>query len=269
MVKRRTLLVMAAGLMVLAAQGFSAPEAQQRREVVVFAAASLKNALDESAAAWSRVSGEPLPKISYAASSALARQIEQGAPADLFLSADLDWMDHLANKHLIRNESRINLLAGRIALVAGKDTGFNFTLEPGADLLKALGEGKLAMANVEAVPAGRYGKAALDKLGLWDTVKGRIVQTDNVRVALLLVARGEAPLGIVYTTDATADPQVRVVATFPETTHPPIIYPAALTRDSTLPAAAGLLDFLKTPAAAQIFIRHGFGVLPPAARPAS
>lgn len=267
MILRRALLSACAGLLLLMPPGAATVQAQTK-EVVVFAAASLKNALDEIAGAWSKASGEPMPKISYAASNTLAKQIEQGAPADLFLSADLDWMDYAASKNLIRPDSRVSLLANRIALVAAKDAKVEIRLEPGAALSAALGGGRLAMGNVEAVPAGKYGKAALEKLGLWDGVKERIAQADNVRAALLLVSRGEAPLGIVYTTDAAADPNVRVVATFPEETHPPIVYPAALTRETGHPAAAKLLDYLKGPAAGQAFTRHGFVVLSPQAKPA-
>jgi molybdate transport system substrate-binding protein len=244
-----------------------APAARaQNREVVIFAAASLKTALDEIAGAWAAQSGEPAPKISYAASNTLAKQIEQGAPADLFLSADLDWMDYAGSKNLLKAESRTNLLANRIALIAGKEAAIDLKLAPGADLAAALAGGRLAMANVEAVPAGKYGKAALEKLGLWAGVKDRIAQADNVRAALLLVSRGEAPLGIVYTTDAAADPRVKVIATFPEDAHPPIIYPAAVTRDSANPAAGRLLDYLKGAAAAQVFARNGFVVLTPASK---
>jgi molybdate transport system substrate-binding protein len=235
--------------------------ARAQNAVVVFAAASLKNALDEIAAAWSKETGKPVPKISYAASSALAKQIEQGAPADLFLSADLDWMDYVAGKTLIKSESRLNLLGNKIVLIAPKDSKTATVAISGADLAKALAGGRLSLANVDAVPAGKYGKAALEKLGAWQEVKDHVAQAENVRAALLLVARGEAPLGIVYGTDAAAEPTVRIVATFPDDSHPPIVYPAALTRDSKNPDAKAFLDFLRSPKARTSFEKQGFTVL--------
>ena len=240
---------------------FGSTAQAQSKELVIFAAASLKNALDEAAASWVRESGRPAPKISYAASSALARQLEQGAPADLFLSADLDWMDHAQQKNLIRPETRVSLLANRIALIAPADAKTTATLAPGVDLSGALGSSRLAIANVDAVPAGKYGKAALEKLGAWDRIKDRIAQADNVRAALLLVSRGEAPLGIVYTTDAAADPKVKVIATFPQDTHPPIVYPVAITRDSANPDAQGFLAYLRGSRAKASFEKQGFTVL--------
>ena len=253
-----------------AATGFSPmlatlPVRAQGRDVVVFAAASLKNALDEIAAAWTRESGKRAV-MSYAASSALAKQIEAGAPADLFASADRDWMDYAAGKGLIRPDSRVDLLGNRIVLIANRDSAVKVALVPGVDLAGALKGGRLVMANVDAVPAGKYGKAALEKLGAWDGVKGQVAQAENVRAALLLVSRGEAPLGIVYATDAAADPSVKIVASFPEDTHPPIIYPLALTKDSGNPDAAAFLAFLRSGAARTAFEKQGFVVLN---RPAS
>ncbi len=241
--------------------GISGPARAQTKELVIFAAASLKNALDEAAANWVRASGKPAPKISYAASNALARQLEQGAPADLFFSADLDWMDYAQAKKLIRPDSRVSLLANRIALIAPADATASVTLAPGVDLAAALGTGRLAIANVEAVPAGKYGKAALEKLGSWDKVRDRIAQADNVRAALLLVARGEAPLGIVYSTDAAAEPKVKVIATFPEDSHPRIIYPVAVTRDSRHPDAQDFLSHLRSAGPKAVFEKQGFVVL--------
>ena len=231
--------------------------------LVVFAAASLKNALDEIAADWSKRAGRPMPRISYAASSTLARQIEQGAPADLFLSADLDWMDFAQGRNLLRPESRIDLLGNRIVLVVPKDSPVTTLPITGEALSRALAGGRLSTGNVEAVPAGKYGKAALEKLGAWSAVKDSIAQAENVRAALLLVSRGEAPLGLVYATDAVADPAVRVVATFPPGSHPPIVYPAALLRGSTNADARGFLDFLRGPAARATFEKQGFTVLAP------
>ncbi|ACB81853.1 molybdenum ABC transporter, periplasmic molybdate-binding protein [Methylorubrum populi BJ001] len=226
----------------------------------VFAAASLKNALDDIAGSYAK-EGKPAPKVSYAASNTLAKQIEQGAPADLFFSADLDWMDYLAKKDLIQPDTRVSLLANSIVLIAPKDSKAEVKMGPGLDLTAALGTGKLAMGNVEAVPAGKYGKSALEKLGGWAGVKDRIAQAESVRAALLLVSRGEAPLGIVYATDAAADANVKIVATFPAESHPAIVYPVAITKDSRNPDASALLAYLRGPTAKAAFEKQGFTVL--------
>lgn len=239
-----------------AAQGNAAP----MRPVLVFAAASLKTALDEIANHWQRDTGKKVT-LSYAASSALARQIEQGAPADIFLSADLDWMEYLSQRNLIRPETRTNLLGNRIVLVAPSNVSLRIIMGPDLDLAGLLGNGKLAMANVDAVPAGKYGKAALEHLGLWRSVASKVVQADNVRAALVLVARGEARLGIVYQTDAEAEPGVRIVAPFPEDSHPPVIYPMAVVRESRNPDAAAFADHLRSLAVRGIFQWNGFTVL--------
>jgi molybdate transport system substrate-binding protein len=231
-------------------------------DLVVFAAASLKNALDDIAGQWQRESGKKTV-ISYAASNTLIKQIEQGAPADIFISADLDWMDYGQQKGLIRPDSRSNLLGNRLVLIAPKDSSISATIQPGLDLAALLKGGRLAMGNVDAVPAGRYGKAALEKLGAWNGVKDKIAQAESVRAALVLVARGEAPLGIVYQTDAASDPSVKIVGTFPESAHPPIIYPIALTKESTNPEARAFLSYLRSPAARAAFERQGFTVLAP------
>jgi molybdate transport system substrate-binding protein len=231
----------------------------------VFAAASLKNAMDDIGAAWAK-DGHPAPRVSLAASNTLARQIEAGAPADLFFSADLDWMDYAQGKGLIREDTRANLLANRIVLVAPKDSRAKVEMGPGLNLAAALGSGRLAMGSVDAVPAGKYGKAALEKLGAWDGVKDRIAQADSVRAALLLVSRGEAPLGIVYATDAAADPEVRVVATFPADSHPPIVYPVALTKASANADASAFLAYLRGSGAKAAFERQGFTVINEAPR---
>lgn len=236
------------------------PAAAQGRDVLVFAAASLKNALDEIAGQWQSQTGKRVA-ISYAASNNLIKQIEQGAPADIFISADLDWMDYGQQKNVIKPETRANLLGNRIVLIAPKDSTLRIKVEKGFDLATALKGGRLAMGNVAAVPAGKYGKAALEKLGAWDGVKDRIAQAESVRAALLLVARGEAPLGIVYQTDAVSDSGVRIVGTFPEDTHPPIIYPAAMTKDSNNASAADFLKYIRSPAARRAFERQGFTVL--------
>jgi molybdate transport system substrate-binding protein len=240
----------------------AAPAMAQARNVLVFAAASLKNALDEVAAQWQREAGKKVV-ISYAASNTLIKQIEQGAPADIFISADLDWMDYGAQKNLIKPDTRSNLLGNRLVLVAPKDASLSVDIKPGFDLAALLRGGRLSMANVDAVPAGKYGKTALEKLGAWGGVKDKIAQADNVRAALLLVSRGEAPLGIVYQTDAAADPSVKIVGTFPESTHPPIIYPFALTKESGNPDAAAFLNYVKSPAARPAFEKQGFTILGP------
>jgi molybdate transport system substrate-binding protein len=229
--------------------------------MVIFAAASLKNALDDIAAAWTKETGKTAPKISYGASSALAKQLEQAAPADLFISADLDWMDYVEKKDLIKKDTWVNLLSNKIVLIAPKESKVAIGIKPGFDLAKALGGGKLAMANVDSVPAGKYGKAALEKLGAWSGVKDNIAQAENVRAALLLVARGEAPLGIVYSTDAAAEPNVKIIGAFPADSHPPIIYPAAVTKDSKSADAKAFLDYLKSSKARPAFEKQGFTVL--------
>lgn len=234
--------------------------------VVVFAAASLKNALDAAAAAWTKATGKTA-RISYAGSNALAKQIEAGAPADLFISADLAWMDYVDRAGLLKAGSRIDLLRNALVLIAPgpKDSASDpqVALAPnlGTTLTRILGGGRLAMATIDAVPAGKYGKAALEKLGAWDAVKGQVAQAENVRAALLLVARGEAPLGIVYATDAAADPSVHVLATFPADSHPLIVYPAAVTRESRNPDAGTLLGYLRGPDARGFFARQGFTVI--------
>ncbi len=226
------------------------------RQLVVFAAASLANALDEIVAGWE---GDVV--VAYAASSALARQIEQGAPADLFISADAPWMDYLAGRGLIRPETRTDLLGNRIVLIAHGQAGAQVEIGPDTDLAGMLGDGRLAMADVEAVPAGRYGKAALEHFGLLDSVAGSLAQSENVRAALALVSRGEAPMGIVYATDAAADDAVTVVATFPRESHPPIIYPVAVLTESANPSAAAFAAHLTSDAARAAFEGQGFTVL--------
>jgi molybdate transport system substrate-binding protein len=229
-------------------------------DVTVFAAASLKNALDDAAKAYQAKSGDKVV-ISYAASSALAKQIEGGAAADIFFSADLDWMDYLQQKNLIDAGSRNTLLGNSLVLVAPKESTVSLTIEKGFPLLQALGsDGKLAMADVNAVPAGKYGKAALIYLSVWDAVASRVAQAENVRAALAFVARGETPLGIVYGTDAKAEPAVRVVGTFPDDSHPKIEYPVALLA-SAKPEARKFLDFVESPGAAPAFEAQGFTIL--------
>ena len=251
-----------AAALVTALIAFGLGRAAHAQDVVVFAAASLTNALDEAAKLFERQGGAHC-KISYAASSTLAKQIESGAPADMFISADLDWMNYLEQRRLIQLQTRRNLLGNRLVLVAPADSDVHVEIKPGFDLAALLKGGHLAMADTDSVPAGKYGKAALEKLGAWNGVRAAVAPAENVRAALLFVARREAPVGIVYATDAAADPSVKVVGVFPEDTHPPIVYPAALTADSKNPNAARLLDFLASPAAKPTFEKEGFTVLAP------
>lgn len=245
----------------LLVSGNTVHAADAPKPLTVFAAASLKESLDDAATAYQRATGQPV-RVSYAASSVLARQIEQGAPADVFLSADLEWMDYLQQRRLIDLRSRRNLLGNTLVLVA--PTTGNTTpiaLRPGLDLRPRLGKGRLALALTASVPAGKYAKASFVALGMWKSLEPRIAETENVRAALMLVARGEAPLGVVYGSDARAEPAVRVVADFPADSHPPIVYPVARIAASRHPRAAAFVRWLGTPAAAAIFRRRGFIVL--------
>jgi molybdate transport system substrate-binding protein len=229
--------------------------------VTVFAAASLKESLEAVAKDFETVSGHKVV-ISFGASSALARQIEAGAPADLFVSADLDWADYLDNKKLLVPGTRFNLLKNTLVLIAPASSNTALKLAPGVNLAQVLGNNRIAMANPESVPAGKYGKAALESLGAWAGVKDRVAGAENVRSALALVWRGEAPLGIVYRTDALADKGVRIVDTFPETSHAPIVYPAAMTTNAKPGTAKALLDYLSSAAAKPVWRRYGFAPLP-------
>jgi molybdate transport system substrate-binding protein len=228
-------------------------------DVTVFGAASLADALKEIAATYEKQSGKQVA-VSLAASSALARQIEASGGADIFISADLDWMDYLDDKGLIQHATRANLLGNKLVLVAGKDVSTNINIAPHFDLLGALKGGRLAIADPDSVPAGKYGRTALTSLGVWNSVVNRLVNAENVRVALAYVARGEAPLGIVYETDAKADKNVRIAGVFPENTHPPILYPAALVKDAK-PEARAFLAYLSSPAARAVFEKNGFTFL--------
>jgi len=250
----------AAFALLVGAFAFAPGVRAESRQVLVFAAASLKNALDDAAAAWNRETGRRAV-VSYAASNTLAKQLEAGAPADIFFSADTDWMDYAASKDLIRPDSRVDLLGNAIVLIAPRDAAVQVEMGPGFDLAPVLGSGHLAMGNVSAVPAGKYGKAALEKLGAWDGVKDKVVQAESARAALLLVSRGEAPLGIVYRTDAASDPGVKIIANFPADSHPAIIYPLALTKVSSSPDARSFVDFLRSPLARSLFERQGFVVM--------
>ncbi len=249
MISRRALLTFAA------CASLAGPARAQARRLTVFAAASLKEALEAIAVAYG-ASGKPELVLSFAGSNQLARQIEQGAPADLFISADEDWMTWLAERKLVAPASRIDLLSNRLVLVA--PAGHTpVAIDATLDLAALLKGGRLALPDPQAVPAGKYAKAALMQLGLFDSIKDKIAGTENVRVALMLVARGEAPLGIVYATDARADSKVSVIGTFPADTHPPIIYPAALITTAR-PEASDFLQFLTSTRAQTIFTAHGF-----------
>jgi len=250
--------LLASSLVVLL--GGAAPASAQDAKLVVFAAASLKDALDEVNAAYRREKGQETT-TSYAASPTLAKQIEAAAPADIFISADLDWMDYLAQRNLIKPETRANLLGNRLVLIAPAGNAVKVDIGPNFPLAQALGSGRLAIADPAGVPAGKYGKAALEALGVWASVADKLAPAENVRATLLLVSRGEAPLGIVYRTDAVADKGVKVLGTFPENTHPPIIYPIAAVAASTNPGDAGYIACLESPAARSIFEKQGFTVL--------
>jgi len=236
----------------------------QAEDVTVFAAASLKNALDDVAAAYKAETGKAVV-ISYAGSNALAKQIEEGAPADIFFSADLAWMDYVEERNLIQKDTRQTLLGNEIVLVAPADSTAAITLAPETDLAALLGaDGRLAMANVDSVPAGKYGKAALEYLKIWPSVADRVVQAENVRAALVFVATGEAPLGIVYQTDANSEPKVRTIASFPADSHPPIVYPVAMTAASKNPDARAFFDYLRSDKAKPAYEKQGFTIVAPA-----
>src|ERR1700738_3108139 len=227
------------------------PALAQDNSLTVFAAASMKNALDDIDAAYTAKTGIKIV-ASHAASSALAKQIEQGAPADIFVSADTDWMDYAIGKKNINEPTRINLLGNSIVLIAPKDSKIDtVTIGPGFDLANLAGDGKIATGDVKAVPVGKYAKAALEKLGAWQAAEPKFAMADSVRAALTLVARSEAALGIVYSTDAKVEPGVKIVGTFPADSHPPIIYPVAATATAKA-EATDYLAFLKSPAATTI-----------------
>jgi molybdate transport system substrate-binding protein len=237
--------------------------AADKPKLTVFGAASLQNALDDINKAFA--ADHPATVVaSYASSSVLAKQIEAGAAADIFVSADRDWMKYIADKQLIRASSDKDLLGNELVLVGKADDTTSIKLVPGADLAGAIGSSHLAMGEVKSVPAGKYGKAALEKLGIWDKVESKVVGAENVRAALKLVALGEAKFGIVYASDAKVEKKVRVVDTFPEDSHPPIVYPAAITKtadarqDGGAAQAQAYLDYLRSDAAAVIFTKYGF-----------
>jgi molybdate transport system substrate-binding protein len=233
------------------------PAQAEDKTLVVFAAASMKNALDDIDAAFTAKTGVKV-SASYAASSTLAKQIEQGAPADIFVSADTDWMDYAVGKKNINETTRVNLLGNSIVLIAPKDSKIDkVAIGPGFDLAKLAGDGKIATGDVKAVPVGKYAKAALEKLGAWQAAEPKFAMAESVRAALTLVARGEAVLGIVYSTDAKVEPGVKIVGTFPADSHPPIIYPVAATATAK-PEANDYMSFLRSQAAKTVLERYGF-----------
>jgi len=255
---RRYFLAAALAASLCTATGTSA--LAQEKTLTVFAAASMKNALDDINAAFTKQSGTKVV-ASYAASSALAKQIEQGAPADVFASADLEWMDYSAQKNTIKDDTRINLLGNRLVLIAPKDSKITeVKIGQGFDLAKLIGDGRITTGEVTSVPVGKYAKGALEKLGIWASVEKKFAMADNVRAALALTARGEAVLGIVYETDAKVEPNVKIVGVFPPDSHPPIIYPVAATVNAK-PETAAYLAFLRSGASKAIFEKYGFTFL--------
>jgi molybdate transport system substrate-binding protein len=264
LVPRRTAMLRRAftlSTLALVAAFATTPARAQQVTLTVFAAASMKNAVDDINAAFSKANPNIKVVSSYAASSALAKQIEAGAPADLFASADLEWMDYVAKKDLIKPDTRISLLGNRLVLIAPKDSKIdNVSIGPSFDLAKLAGDGRIATGDVRAVPVGKYAKAALEKLGSWQAAAPKFAMAENVRAALLLVSRSEAALGIVYETDAKIDKGVKIVGKFPEDSHPPITYPVALTKDAK-PEAAKYLEFMKSGMAKTIFETYGFTFL--------
>jgi molybdate transport system substrate-binding protein len=236
----------------------------QAPQILVYAAASLTDALQELSTAYEKTAHVKV-KSSFDSSSVLARQIEAGAPADVFLSADTKWMDYLQGRDLIQAGSRKDLLGNRLVLIAPAQSQIQLKIAPHFPLVAALGDGHLATGDPDSVPAGRYARSALTQLGVWDEVAPRLARAENVRVALLYVTRGEAPLGIVYASDALIDKGVRVVDTFPEDTHEPIVYPIALTK-SAKKQTAGFVAYLRGPQARDTFVKYGFTVLDHSAR---
>lgn len=224
---------------------------------LVLAASSLQESLTAAADSWA-AQGHARPILSFAASSALARQVEAGAPADLFISADEQWMEYLDTKGLLAPRTRVSVLANRLVLIAPAARPVSLAIRPGFPLARALGSGRLAMADPDAVPAGKYGKAALEKLGVWASISAKVARAENVRAALALVERGEAPLGIVYATDARASGKVRVVGVFPANSHSPITYPIARLKASANGEAEAFRRFLVSRQGKAIFARYGF-----------
>src|SRR5215470_5060752 len=251
---RRIALALIAGLLLTAAVPAHA------KDLLVFAAASLKNAAEDIGKAY-EATGAGKVTYSFAASSDLAKQIENGAPAAIFISADTKWMDYLAERKLIVGDSRRDLLGNRLVLIAPSDSPLTIKLAEGAPLAKSLGDGKLAMADPDSVPAGRYGKASLEALKLWSSVEPSVVRAKDVRATLVFVERGEAAAGIVYATDAMISKKVRIVDEFPESSHPKIVYPIALIAGQDDAAARAFYDYLNGPKARGVFLDYGFSII--------
>lgn len=229
-----------------------------QEQITVFAAASLKNALDDVGVAFTKATGVKMV-ASYAASSALAKQIEQGAPAEIFISADLKWMDYLDEHKMIKQDTRVNLLGNKLVLIAPVNSRLDsVTIAKGSDIVTLAGNGRIAIADIKAVPAGLYAKAALQSLGAWAAAEPKLAQAENVRATLAFVARSEAPIGIVYETDAKVEPKVKVIGAFPDDSYPPVTYPAAATAGDAKPTAKRFLDFLRSGTAKAIFEKYGF-----------
>jgi molybdate transport system substrate-binding protein len=247
-----TLVAMVFGCAVLVA-----PLRAMAADVTVFAAASLKESMDEQARRFEAASGNKVI-VSYGASNALAKQIESGAPADVFISADLDWMNYLDQRKVLKSNTRSNLLDNTLVLVEPAAGTSILKIAPNFPLASALGPEKLAMANPDSVPAGKYGKSALQSLGVWKSVEAKIARAETVRAALALVARGEAPFGIVYRTDAMADKGVKVVDVFPPNSYPPIVYPIAVVAGANSSAADALVEYLRSAAARPVWEKYGF-----------
>jgi molybdate transport system substrate-binding protein len=250
----RTSLICAIALLALGV-GAQA-EGENKSQLLLFAAASLTNVLGELSANWEKSSGVTI-RTSFAASSALARQIEAGGSADVFVSADREWMDYLAKRNLLDARTRRDLVGNQLVLIAPANSRVSLTISPGFKLAQALAGGRLAVADPDTVPAGRYARTALTNLGVWDSVSGKLARAENVRAALTYVARGESPLGVVYSTDAQIDSKVRVIATFPDNSHEPITYPAAATAKAG-PHAAEFLEYLRSAPAAVVWKKYGF-----------
>ena len=238
--------------------GGVSPVSAQQSGPLVLAAASLQEAMNAAAARWA-AKGHPKPILSFAATSALARQIESGAPADMFISADEKWMTYVSDKGLLRPQTRVTFLTNNLVLIAPVSSRIQLAVRPGFPLARTLGAGRLAMADPDGVPAGRYAKEALTNLGVWPSVEGKLARAENVRLALAFVSRGETPLGIVYSTDAKAEPGVRVVSTFPANSYTPVTYPLAVLKTSKNGETEAFRRFLLSSEGKAIFRRFGFG----------
>jgi molybdate transport system substrate-binding protein len=253
---RRPAKILAAWTVALVQVGAVHADAPRKPELLVLAAASLTNVLGDLSAEWQKTSGVTV-KLSFAASSVLARQIEAGGKADVFVSADQEWMDYLQSRGLIERPTRRNLVGNRLVLIAPANSAIELKIAPGFPLVAALGSGRLATGDPDTVPVGRYARSALTSLGLWDEIEDRLVRADNVRGAMMFVARGEAPLGIAYTTDALADAKVRIVDTFPANTHAPITYPASVVNGGRSEASR-FVEFLGSAGAGNTWKKYGF-----------